>query len=1313
MHNASDNSHALKKADAASGRRRRPLGRRLLCGAAITAVAALALAAAAYFSGLAHAGLRRAAADYLSRLTGTECSIGRLSGDLFTNLSLYDFYIANGATRQDDGPALAAEEIHLKYDLPSLLRGVLLVKKVRIIEPYLTLKAEPDGRTNLERIFSFLPERREGDIDVRLSDVVLENGSLEVAGDGPLASIVQIDIRSSLEFKGRELMLTLGNCSCYLPEYDLTVTNFGTGTLGVTPYGLYVDGLDLALDDTSLTVNGEIETSPSSRFDLRVEAEPLNLAEVVPLVFPDAPPLEIRGRYEGTLRGPGDGLVHTGNFYCPSGSVADYELADLAVRYAVDVERKEVRLDHLTASVKGLPARLAGTVDLASETPAFRGEARIERFNLARILPESGLETRADVTALFAGSGSAPEDLDLTANVNVGAGFAGPVRFDGVAADIQYYQSQLFIDKATVRFGRGTVSASGTAARDNVELAITARDVSIADLPTEKVPVEVAGALEADLRIYGAPQMPSAEGEVVVEGLAVEGVTAASARLEGYAEEVGGGGKIGIRFTAGDVAAGPFSFERSEADLIFDGRVLTLGGAFENDAATTGDRLHFDVWHDSSSGDWELSRLDAKLGEGEATLAEPLTLAREGNQYVITGGVLVFLRGEVAFRGAFDPSGGPVDVVAEGEDFRLDGLQFWPTAPEMTGSLDSIRVGVRGTASAPSIYVALEAHAFSVGDQPVDLLRGEISLENKRIIIPELTVGLEGGTVTAAADFPLATLQGEGETPLQGEVRFTRFPLSSVAALKEAGLSEGGYVDGAITLAGTGASPAVDGNLQVADALWNDVRYAGARLAFDYGDEKLHLSELSLATEAARLANVSGTAELALAGETGLALGTLALLGEFDELELRFLNPFIEDVLILGGTVSGKVDVGGSPGSLSLGGRLELAGGAGTIRPLRSSFSDLRGVVDLAGDAVVVSSNAPLSFDLDRGLGRVWGGIEFEAGQPSAVDLSLAVEDYTFRAITGVRALADVTASLSGPVDRLRADAEVQVRRGFVATDFGGDVIAAKQTEEGLDFRVHVDAPGNVWLKNKTAEIELEADLTVRKTGPATTITGDLTARRGSFYVLARDFVIEEGDIKFTGTQSFDPVLKLRARRNIRATRPGNADAEISVDVTGTFTEPEFWFSYRSEGGGSAGLSQSEIMELLVLDVTHEDFNEMSGGSLASKGSRDYVRRLAAAKVSRTVRQKTGLDVFEYDTSAIGAERGTRYGRVTVGKYVSSELYVSYTTEYSEDVTGAGEQERSAEVDYELYKDFYIVGSTFEEDESQRYGLGLRFFYKY
>lgn len=1272
----------------------------------------VAVAAVAYFSGLLHAALRRGAEAYLTRQTGAECGIGKLGGDLFTSLDAYDFYVANGPSLKEDGLALAAEEVHFRYDLAALLRGVLFINKARVVEPYVEIRTEPDGRTNLERIFSFIPERRETDLDVHLGDVALENGSLRVTAERPLTSATHVNVRGSLEFEGLELEVQLGNCNCYFPDYNLAVKNFGSGVLLVMPSALRVDGLDVALEETSLTVDGVIETSPSTQFDLAVKAEPLSLTEILPLFAPDAPPLDIRGRYEGTLRGPGDDLVHTGEFYCPSGTVADFDLEGLTVRYAVDVEPKSIRVDEIAASVNGLPARLAGTADLAGETPSFRGEARLERFDLARLVPESGLETRADVTASFAGRGSSADDLDLTAKVNVSSGFAGPVRFDGAAADLRYYQSQLFIDEATVRFGPGTVSAAGTVAPDNVELTITARDVYLADLPTEKVPVDAAGILTADVRVYGSPRTPSAAGEITVAGLAVEGVTAAWARLDGYAEKIGGSGDAEVRLAADDVAAGPFSFRRAQADLIYDDRVLTLGGAFENDAADA-DRLHFDVWHDNSSGDWELSRLDAKLGNARGTLTEPLRVEREGPRYVITQGTLSLLRGDISFSGSFDRRGGPVDIAAEGDDFRLDGLKLWPAAPELGGTLDSIRLGVRGRADAPAFYTVLEAHDFSVGEQPVDRLSAEISLQNKRLSVSEVAVELAGGTATATADFPLAALEGEGDAPLQAQVRFTRFPLSSVVALNESGLSEGGYVDGTVTLAGTGAAPFVRAEFDVADAVWDNVRYNRGHLDVSYDNGELDLRELSLTAGASRNANVSGTAGLTFAEEAGLVLGALALQGEFDSLDLRLLNPLLSEVLIVGGTLSGKVDVGGSASSPVLAGRLELAGGAGTIRLLRSTFSELGGVIDLDDNVAVISSEAPLSFELDSGRGLFWGNVEFKNGQPAAVDASLTLGGYTIRAVTGVRILTDVTASLSGPVNHPHADVDVYVRRGVVAADFGGAVYSPQSEESPVDFRVHVDAPGNLWLRNKMAEIELEADLTVRKTGSATTITGELNAKRGSVYFLARDFVIERGDIYFTGTQSFDPVLRLKATRLIRATRPGNADAEISIDVTGTFTEPEFWVSYRSRGGGAAGLSQSQIMELLVLDVTYEDFEDMSGGSLASKGSRDYVRRLAQAEVSRTVRKGTGLDVFEYETSAIGAESGTRYRRTTLGKYLGSDVYASYTAEYSEDVTGAGEQERSAEINYRLYEDFYLVGSTFEEEDHQQYGLGLRFFYEY
>ncbi|MGD8719119.1 MAG: translocation/assembly module TamB domain-containing protein [Candidatus Zixiibacteriota bacterium] len=1270
-----------------------------------------ALAVAAYSSGLLHASLRRAAVTYLSRRTGVECGIGRLGGDLFASLDVYDFYVANGPSLEEDGPAFSAKEIHLRYHLPALLYGVLLIEKARVVNPYVRVELEPGGRANFEHIFDFLPERREADIDIRLRDIVLEDGSFELDGDGPLTDATRIDVRSSLEYVGTGLTLTFGDCSCYLPEYDLAVKAFGNGEIRINPDNLTVDGFDITLDQTSLTLDGTIETSPSTRFDLAVKADPLSLTEIIPLVTPNGPPLDIRGPYEGTIRGPADELVHTGTFHCPLGSLADYDLADLTVRYAVDLEPKLIRVEEISAFVNGLPAHVTGTVDVATEEPSFEGEVHLDGFNLARLYPDAGLETRADVTALFAGSGFSPAELELTAAFTVSPGFAGPVRFDGATATVHYGRSQLFIDESTVRFGPGTLSAKGTATRDNVELAVTARDIPLAELPTRRSPVDLDGLMNADLHLYGAPRTPSAEGEVLLEGLAVEDVTVKWARLDGYAEKLGGRGKTDLHFTAGDVAAGPFSFDHSRADLNYDGRVLTVDGGFEN-GADDGDRLYFDVRHDSSSGDWELDRLDVRLGNAQATLTHPLRLEREGRLYVIMGGVLAFQRGDVSFSGSFDRRGGPVDVVAKGEDFHLDGLRLWPTAPELTGSLDSIRVGIRGTSDAPAFYAALEAHELSVDRQPIDLLRGEISLENDRIVIPDLTLKVAGGAATATADVPLAAFEGEGDAPLKGEVRVTGVPLNSVVVLSEAGLSEGGNVDGVVTLKGTAAAPVVRAELDVGDAVWENVRYSHSRLDVSYGAGELNLRELSLAGGNSTNANVNGVVALAFDNKEGLVLGALALEGDFEELDLRLFNPLLDNVLITGGTATGSVDVGGSASSPELTGRIELAGGTGTIRELRSTFSDLRGTIDLTGDAAAVSEQTPVVFDLDGGRGTVWGSVAFEGGRPAAVDVSLNLENYTFRAITGARVLTDVTASLSGPAKHPFADVEIYVRRGFIATDFGAAVYTPQYGESPIDYRLHVDAPGNLWLRNNTAEMELEADLTLRKTGPATTITGELTAKRGSFYILARDFVIERGGIYFTGTRSFDPALKIRAKRLIRATRPGNADAEILVDVTGTFTEPEMDFIYNSKGA-AVGLTQNEISQLLVLDVTYEDFQEMSGGALASKGSGDYVRRLAQAEVSRTVRKTTGLDVFEFEASSLGAERGTRYRRATLGKYLLSDVYVSYTTEYTEDVTGAGESERSAEINYRLYEDFYLVGSTFEDRDHQQYGLGFRFFFKY
>lgn len=80
-------------------------------------------------------------------------SIGDLSGDIFTGLSLNQFEISDG--QRQLRPFISAEEIVLKYDLWRLIGGKFHITKLRFMQPEFNLRTREDGRLNLT---SILPE---------------------------------------------------------------------------------------------------------------------------------------------------------------------------------------------------------------------------------------------------------------------------------------------------------------------------------------------------------------------------------------------------------------------------------------------------------------------------------------------------------------------------------------------------------------------------------------------------------------------------------------------------------------------------------------------------------------------------------------------------------------------------------------------------------------------------------------------------------------------------------------------------------------------------------------------------------------------------------------------------------------------------------------------------------------------------------------------------------------------------------------------------------------------------------------------------
>ncbi len=1280
--------------------------------ALILSAAAFALAFALFAAGYFHSLTRVAIEKYMRDYTRTECRVGRVEGPLLTGLDIYDFALADGPSLERDGAALVIDEIHVRYNPLRFIRREAVIDRVRCVRPRLLLKEDPDGRINLARLFGPKGPPRGKGVYFEITNVYLEKAYFKMLLNSPLREFSDADVECTFTKARGAVFIDLRHCSCFLPEFGQRVPHFGSGSLAINDRLMHFAGVDAASPTSRLSIFGTIKFEPETFLELEFKGDPVDVGELAQGVFKNPPEVFGRGRYSGTLVGTTDDLKQSGTLSIDDGYMYGFDLRDVLAYYDFDIAARQVRLKGFEGKLNRMPVYVTMTVDFSGPKPVYWGEGRLLRANLGEYVRSSYLKTDVDVRVQFSGVGLAADDYAVDISASLGPGELGPVLIDGGNADIRYAASRVYVAGLSLRLGGGDFFAQGSADPQALDLEIMARLIPVERFAAERRLPDLEGLVSVEGRISGAYNHPSFEGAVVFKNAAYGGLTCGVARAEGYWKDVGADDRADVRLMAWDVAWGPVFLTRAYGDLsVENGAYVLRNGYIEN---AEGDNVSFDLAYDRRAARWELSTLKLDLGDTEAELSEPLVVVREKGRGVISGGVLKFRGGELSLAGSFGLGGGPLDLVAETGGIPLGELLPAGTGPSLEGQLDRVRLDVTGTTRAPVLYADFAASNLVVNGQLIDYVRGEASYENNRLTIPGVVAALAGGTLEASAYLPRAVLTGKGDEPLDATLRFSKFKLAALTSLYKPGLGEEGFIDGVITATGTSSSPTVRGNFLLSEARWGGVYFAKGRADFTYHDGVVDIREVSLAERTLPNLVVTGTLPLVLRpGEERASPGEMALTADFIDLDLRALNALTDEILVTAGKVRGRLELAGTYRDPVLKGRVEIVEGEGVARALRSSFSNLAGTVEARGRSVAVPPDEPVTFRLDEGSGQAWGSVTFESQRPVELDLTVSLKDYVIRAITGVTALGDVEANVRGPLDRLRAAADVKLSSGLITVNFGEGSGAGGPAPGGLDYEIHVSAPGNLWLRNNDAEIELEADVTFRKAGAVTVYTGELHSHRGYYYFLKRDFAVEQADIILTGTEELNPVIKIRAKRSIRAVRPGGADAVVYIDVTGTLREPEINLSYELASGQSVGLAQEEIMKVLALDVTWDDYNALSTSELASKGSSDYVRHYAEAEVARAVRREMGVDVFEFDANVFRGEQENPYAEFTVGQHLTPGLFVSYTGKYREEFTGAGQLEHAAEVDYELQRNFYLVGSTFEDEGSQRYGLGLRFIHKY
>jgi translocation and assembly module TamB len=176
-----------------------------------------------------HERVRRFALAQLQSRVHGRVSIGRLSGNLVTGLTIHDLAISDSS----GAPFLAAQEASARYALGALISKRIWLDDVRLVRPLIVLDKPPGGEWNYQRIFARdttqPPSTGPGFGSwIRLQNISVVDGDLVVRtpwspGSDLSPAARDSAVRFALSGKGRTMVVKATNAYRGAPPYQKLV----------------------------------------------------------------------------------------------------------------------------------------------------------------------------------------------------------------------------------------------------------------------------------------------------------------------------------------------------------------------------------------------------------------------------------------------------------------------------------------------------------------------------------------------------------------------------------------------------------------------------------------------------------------------------------------------------------------------------------------------------------------------------------------------------------------------------------------------------------------------------------------------------------------------------------------------------------------------------------------------------------------------------------------------------------------------------------------------------------------------------------
>lgn len=365
---------------------------------------------------------------------------------------------------------------------------------------------------------------------------------------------------------------------------------------------------------------------------------------------------------------------------------------------------------------------------------------------------------------------------------------------------------------------------------------------------------------------------------------------------------------------------------------------------------------------------------------------------------------------------------------------------------------------------------------------------------------------------------------------------------------------------------------------------------------------------------------------------------------------LELLNWELDEVQ---GRIDGRIALAGTPAAPQLSGRAQLVDGAVRLRTPGIRIEQIAAtLVGTAAGALTVEAQARS----DGGTLQLAGTLDPRA----AALLQLDIRGDDFQAVRRPDAKVWVSPQLAVTLAgrELRVDGSMRVPRADITPKNveqgvgpSADQVIVRRGEQAPD-RLGVFADVELKLGDAVRfdglglKTQLTGAVRVQEApGVPTRARGELTLVGGRYKAYGQDLTLETGRLLFTGGALTRPALELRATRKPRE------DITVGVLVRGTLEKPEFsLFS-------TPPMPQERQLAWLVLG---RSIDETTGSAADKAMVADAALSLGLAGGEWLAQRFGGR--LGIDEISVGAKPGetSEQARLTVGKYLSPKLFISY-----------------------------------------------------